>query len=72
MIVVSNTSAISNLLQIEQIDLLRTLFGSVLITPAVQRELYRVPLHKNQLSTLNWFRLHEDLIKDVLKRLGES
>jgi predicted nucleic acid-binding protein len=41
MIVVSDTSCISNLLTIGHADLLRRLFGEVLIPPAVKRELLR-------------------------------
>jgi uncharacterized protein len=41
MIVVSDTSCISNLLTIGQADLLLRLFGEVIIPPAVERELLR-------------------------------
>lgn len=39
MIVVSDTSPITSLLKINRIDLLRQLFETVLIPPAVEREL---------------------------------
>jgi uncharacterized protein len=38
-VVVSDTSAISNLLSIGRVELLRQLFGNVLIPPAVASEL---------------------------------
>ena len=41
MIVVSDTSCISNLLSVEQESLLPRLFGEVVIHPAVERELLR-------------------------------
>jgi predicted nucleic acid-binding protein len=41
MIVVSDTSCISNLLTIGKADLLEKLFGEVIIPPAVERELRR-------------------------------
>ena len=41
MIVVSDTSCISNLLSVGQDSLLPRLFGEVLIPPAVERELLR-------------------------------
>jgi uncharacterized protein len=41
MIVVSDTSCISNLLSVGQDSLLPSLFGEVLIPPAVERELLR-------------------------------
>lgn len=43
MIIVSDTSSISNLLQIGLIDILHTLYGEITITPAVRRELYAFP-----------------------------
>lgn len=39
MIIVSDTTAITSLVQINQIEILRQLFGEVLIPPAVHREL---------------------------------
>jgi hypothetical protein len=39
MIVVSDTSPISNLVQIDQSSLLQRLFGEVIIPPSVEREL---------------------------------
>ena len=45
MIVVSDTSCISNLLSVGQESLLPSLFGEVLIPPAVQRELLRFHAH---------------------------
>jgi uncharacterized protein len=41
MIVVSDTSCISNLLTIGKADLLEKLFGEVIIPPAVEKELRR-------------------------------
>ncbi len=41
MIVVSDTSCVSNLLTIGKADLLEKLFGEVIIPPAVERELRR-------------------------------
>lgn len=42
MIIVSDTSCISNLLIIEQIDILNLLYGKVLIPEAVYRELFQL------------------------------
>ncbi len=39
MIVVSDTSPISNLIQIGKLDLLRDIFGEVIIPPIVQEEI---------------------------------
>ncbi len=57
MTVVSDTSAISNLQAIGRIDLLETVFGEVMITPAVQRELFRVDSNKNLLEDYNWIKV---------------
>ncbi len=43
MIIVSDTSSISNLLQIGAIELLKEIYGEITITPAVRRELYVLP-----------------------------
>lgn len=45
MIVVSDTSCVSNLLSIGHVSLLPRLFGEVLIPPAVERELVRFHTH---------------------------
>jgi predicted nucleic acid-binding protein len=57
MIVVSDTSAISNLLAIDQIDLLKAIYGDVFITPAVQRELYRIDSNKKLLTSCDWIKV---------------
>lgn len=44
MLVVSNTSPLSNLAIINRLDLLREQLGSVIIPPAVQQELDRHPI----------------------------
>ncbi len=57
MTVVSDTSAISNLLAIRRIDLLETIFGDVMITPAVQRELYHVDSNRKLLENYGWIKV---------------
>jgi predicted nucleic acid-binding protein len=57
MIVVSDTSAISNLLAIDQIDLLKAIYRDVFITPAVQRELYRIDSNKKLLTSCDWIKV---------------
>jgi len=44
MLVVSNTSPLSNLAIINRLDLLQEQLGTVVIPPAVQRELDRLPI----------------------------
>lgn len=54
MIVVSDTSPISNLLQIGEIELLRLTFSRVIIPDAVHHEICEVETSKSALSELNW------------------
>lgn len=78
MIVVSDTSAISNLLQIDLIDLLHNLYEEIIIPPAVSDELYQIEGHKSALSQINWIKtIHPenqvlvDTLSDDLDK-GES
>ena len=57
MIIVSDTSAISNLHQIGMLDILRQVFGSILIPPAVQRELYELPDQEEAIDDLPWIQV---------------
>jgi len=43
MIVISDTTAITNLYQIGRLQLLKDIFGKILIPPAVEQELSEVP-----------------------------
>ncbi len=54
MIVVSDTSVISNLIQIEQLDLLKSLFGKVVITESVKTELHRMKGHQSAILKAEW------------------
>lgn len=54
MIIVSDTSSISNLLQIGLIDILHVLYGEITITPAVRRELYQLPDQEKQIEQIDW------------------
>lgn len=78
MIVVSDTSAISNLYQIGLVDLLNRLYGVITIPPAVKRELYRIPEHANSIDQIDWIRVvppsNQHLILELSEELdlGES
>jgi len=54
MIVVSDTSSISNLLMIGEIEILRRTFKEVLIPPAVYDELGRIEKHRLFLEDSDW------------------
>ena len=76
MIVVSDTSAITNLLQVRQLHLLKTLFGKVVITPQVYAELSELEFQKTEIDKLDWLSVYEaqnkQLILDLEKHLDEG
>ena len=73
MIVVSDTSPISNLLLIGRIELLRHLYNWVVIPAAVASELQAIPGHRRDLEVLEWIEtvalndrgLYSTLIEDL-------
>ena len=78
MIIVSDTSSISNLLQIGLIDILHVLYGEITITPAVKRELYRLPDQERQIEQIDWIKVkapqNQGMIVQLLEQidLGEA
>jgi len=76
--IVSDTSSISNLLQIGLIEILHTLYGEITITPSVERELYRLETHELALANLDWVKVvspkDQKLVKKLMLELdsGES
>ena len=78
MIVVSDTSTITNLHQVDRLDLLRSLYGTIVIPPGVRRELYRIEGQQAELENLDWIRTeypkNHSLITELLEELdlGES
>jgi uncharacterized protein len=54
MIIVSDTSPISNLLQIGEIELLRLIFSRVIIPDAVYHEICEVEANRTALIQLDW------------------
>ena len=56
MIVVSDTSPISNLLQVGEIDLLRQVFGKIVIPTEVFVEICRIESHKEFLIKQDWIK----------------
>ena len=79
MIVVSNTSPINNLAAIEQLHLLKALYGSIIIPAAVYRELtgYGTALPGcREVQTYDWIERREamelPLLKSLKKKLHEG
>lgn len=76
MIVVSDTSAISNLLRIGEIDLLRLTFSRVLIPTAVYDEIYKIEANRKALENIDWIERVEiseiGLRDELLRRLHKG
>jgi len=78
MIIVSDTSSISNLIQIGLIDLLHQLYDEITITPAVRRELYRLSDHQAAIEQINWIKVkapqNHEMVVQLLEELdlGEA
>jgi predicted nucleic acid-binding protein len=72
MIVVSDTSSISNLLIIGEVHLLKLLFSTVVVPDAVYSELCRVPEHKNELQSLKWIERHNVTSIDLFEKLRDE
>lgn len=54
MVIVSDTSPITSLIQINQLDLIHKVFGNVVIPESVYAELCRVPNQKDVLDNHTW------------------
>jgi predicted nucleic acid-binding protein len=76
MIVISDTSPVTNLLQVQQLDLLQKIFGQVVITPQVYGELCELEPQKEIIDKLNWISINEPhnqtLIADLEKRIDSG
>lgn len=70
--VVSDTSSISNLYQIGEVDLLRKLFGEIVITPAVQRELYALDAQQEDIDTLKWIKVMTPSNQQMIENLRQD
>ncbi len=57
MIVVSDTTALTNLFQVHQLPLLKEIFGKVLIPPAVEQELSEMPGQLDKILALDFIEV---------------
>ena len=57
MIVVSDTSSISNLLQIGLADVLPTLYGKIVIPPPSRENLYTLPDQEKEIEQFSWIEV---------------
>lgn len=79
MIVVSNTSPIINLAAVGQLQLLRQLYGQIIIPPAVHREIVVVGTGQPgavQVESFDWFEtrsvLNQDLVASLQLKVDEG
>ena len=76
MIVVSDTSPITNLLQIGELDLLRRIFGEIIVPIQVFNELCQIESQKNVLGKQEWIKSatpsNRKLKDDLLEKLDEG
>ncbi len=78
MIVVSDTSAITNLFQINKLELLKLLYRKIKIPSAVFEELSQIPIQKNYILSSDWIEVitpsNQNLVNTLLEDLdlGES
>lgn len=78
MIIVSDTSSLSNLFQIGLINILYELYGEITITPAVRRELYALPEQEKQFEQIDWIQVKapqdQKMVVELMKDLdlGEA
>jgi len=76
MVVISDTSVISNLIQLGLIDLLRDLFNEVIIPPSVKKELAAIPNHLKLLNSKTWIRtesiINTKLLDELLTHLDSG
>jgi len=69
MIVVSDTSPVTNLLKIDEIELLKKLFGRIVIPVQVEKELSRIPSQHAKLQELHWIEVISFSRKDLYEQL---
>lgn len=72
MIIVSDTSPISNLLQIGEIDILRAVFDRVIIPISVYREICEVDESRRSLANLDWIEMREVTYTDLQHHLMQT
>ena len=74
-IVVSDTSPISNLLLINQLNLLKELFGEIIIPPMVNKEVLALQSLGYNISAYlssNWIKIIKPLNTQLVKNLSED
>jgi uncharacterized protein len=69
MIVVSDTSAISNLLQVDLLHILNLVYGNIIIPKAVYDELCEMEAQKQVIDSLKWIEMESASDFELIKKL---
>ncbi len=72
MLVVSDTSAITNLMHIGQLNILRALFKQIYIPPAVYSELCVLEIQKKKLENQNWIIIHHVTERVIIEQFEKD
>ncbi|MEM6347333.1 MAG: DUF3368 domain-containing protein [Bacteroidota bacterium] len=69
MIIISDTSVITNLVQLQQLFILESLFGQVVIPLKVYAELEKIPSQKTIIDQTTWIEIRSVSNKRLFKKL---
>ncbi len=69
MIVVSDTSAISNLLQVDLLHILNLVYGKIIIPKVVYVELCEIKTQKQIIDSLKWIEVESATDFEFIKKL---
>jgi len=69
MIVISDTSVITNLIQLDQLSLLQQLFGDIILPQKVFDELSKVPDQIDIIEKTNWIEIKQISDRDHFEKL---
>ncbi len=72
MVVISDTSVISNLVQLDLAELLNELFGVVIIPKSVEEELSIIPSQLDYIRKKNWIKVSSISNKELYNELLEN
>ena len=70
MIVVSDTTAITNFYQVDLLKLMKTLFQEIIIPQSVYDELAIIPKQKNVIDNCSWIKIKKVKNKKMLAKLS--
>jgi hypothetical protein len=72
MVIVSDTSPVTSLIQIGRLELLNQVFGNVVIPKAVYQELCKVPNQQPVIDSQNWLFVQKAADRNLVKKLEKE